>query len=280
MVRVLLLVCLSGLVAGVPRASADPKADAGKAFTAFVDGVAAKRPLPKSLEMFITPWHDEAPIPTDLADVQKLLDKPKVKLITFVPSPSGTSAWLYAEIPAKVTRNGKARAEAIRASAFMVADAGAWQVRATHWSLAMPNHVSDGCGALGYEWDLPPSVPKAIEARVKAVTDTLLPFNRAAFQALLSSDKRAFLLGSALKEKFTGRAIHTLFKKLDIHLYTSGVDTKPVRAGAAPDDQLMWIVLPIVGPEKYCTTYRALYVLAKEAASWRIVHQHYSENFF
>lgn len=272
-------------------AHADPAAEPAKAFTAFVDGVAAGKASP-GRELFITPFHDGDPVPQDLSAVKKLLDKPKVKVGKVVVSRTGKSAWLVADIPARVPRNGKVKAEALRASALLALDGDAWRVRATAWSATVPNHPTDMCGAVMREWHFTPSVPTELVAPVKAVLDAFdaIPYmagmpatlggegNRELFLALLSSDASSIVLGSAAGERFTGgAAIKKLFKKW----YVTHVGDDPAvlaaRAGAGPDGEQFWLYTTTTSHDQ-CTDYRTFLVLAKEPAGWRIVHQHYSEH--
>jgi len=279
------------LMFAATAAHADPAADATKAFTAFVDGVAAGKASP-GLELFITPFRDNDPVPKDLAPVKKLLDKPKVKVGKVVVSKGGKSAWLVADIPARVPRKGKVKTEALRASAVLALDGDAWRVRATEWSATVPNHPTDMCGALDSEWHFTPSVPAELVAPVKAVADALeampamdgmpetLGGKREPFLALLSDDANALLLGSAAGERFTGgAAIKKLFKKWTVTYSGDVNDTRVLaaRAGAGPDGTQLWLYTTTRSHEQ-CAEYRTLLVLAKEPAGWRIVHHHYSEH--
>jgi ketosteroid isomerase-like protein len=282
------------LIFAATTAHADPAADATKAFTAFVDGVAAGKAQP-GLELFITPFRDDDPVPKDLTAVKKLLDKQKVKVGKVVVSKAGKSAWLIADITARVPRNGKLKSEALRASALLVLDGTAWRVRATEWSAAVPNHPTNMCGLMDREWHFTPSVPADLVAPVAAVIAALAdmpssadlpvavgPSVREPFLKLLSDDPNAVVIGSAPNEKFTGgAAIKKLFKKWNVTWGGDGEDVSkdkgPVaRAGAGPDGELLWLYTTASSHEQ-CTDYRALFVLAKEPAGWRIVHQHYSE---
>ena len=55
-------------------------------------------------------------------------------------------------------------------------------------------------------------------------------------------------------------------------------DEKPAACGAiGPDGEMMWIGMSVYAPRQFCTAYRTLFVLAKEAGGWKIVHHHYSQ---
>jgi ketosteroid isomerase-like protein len=269
-------------VAVARPARADAGADVTAAFGAFVADVAANKPTP-GLELFLVPSLESDALP-DRADVRALIPKPKVTPVRVVVAKSGTSAWIAAEIAARVPHDGKVKDEALRASGFLIKDGSGWHVRATQWSIGVPNRRDPSCGALTYEWDIDPGVPAALTAPVKTVVESLNSGRPQLFVALLSDDKQAFTFGSAPREKLTGgKAIKALFKKWQVHLsYWNEQDQPalPARAGAAPDGELMWTVLSIGSPSELCTTYGALFVLAKEPAGWRIVHQHYAERFY
>jgi ketosteroid isomerase-like protein len=96
---------------------------------------------------------------------------------------------------------------------------------------------------------------------------------------LLSDDPSALALGSAASERFSGgAAIKAVFKKWFITFgYGEGEDKSiPARAGLGAGGELMWMYVATMSHAQ-CTQYRTFLVLAKEAAGWRIVHQHYSE---
>lgn len=279
---VLVLATTAAVAAGIgdARAQAKPDAEVKTAFTAFVDSVAAGTALPANVELFIPPGHDGGEArPKDLAQTKKLLDKPKAKVLAVVVSPSGTSAWLAAEIPAKIPRDGKIKKESIRASAFLVKDGAAWTVRAAHWSTGEKNVVDEGCGALSFEWEFDRSVPTKLELPVKAVLEAFDEQNSAPLVKLLSDDTRAFVFGSAPKEKFVGgKKIKGLFAKWNVGLLWWDRDQPglPSRAGISPDGELIWMTAATT-VFKMCTSYRTFLVLAKEGTGWKIVHQHYSE---
>ncbi|MBZ0233212.1 MAG: nuclear transport factor 2 family protein [Deltaproteobacteria bacterium] len=276
---VVVLVAAAGLRDA--RAQAAPDAEIKAAFTAFVDGVAAGKPLPASVELFTPPGHDGGePLPDDLAPIRKLLDRPRVKVRALVVSPGKTAAWIAAEITAKVPRDGKPKKESLRASAFLVKDGGAWAVRATHWSAGVKNVVDDGCGALHFEWEIERGVPARAEAPVKAVLDAFASYEEPKpLVGLLSDERRAFVFGSAPRETFAGGArIKSLFANWDVRLLYWDQDRPglPARAGLAPGGDLLWMTAATT-VTRMCTSYRSFFVLAKERAGWRIVHHHYSE---
>jgi ketosteroid isomerase-like protein len=260
-------------------ASADPAADATKAFQGFVDRAGTDEP---GLELFIPPddqgpdpdsfrW---APLPNDDKAVAAYLAKPAFVAQKVVVSPSGSSAWIAGTI-----KNAKPRA-ALRASGMLVKDAKGWHVRAAHWSLPKPdNAVDPDCGAVDFEWHLQPGVPKELEGEVETVVKAFDPTGEDTSNAVtvMSDDKNALVFGSASKEVFSGGA--AIKKKLK-HWPISGPGTYPppiaARAGISPDGQLMWMSFEIMSG-KLCTMYRPLFILAKEKAGWRIVHQHYSK---
>jgi hypothetical protein len=280
MARALAHVAVLAVLAVPAVTAAAPDADVKAAFTTFVDGVAAGKPLPAGVELFIPPGHDGGePVVGDLAQTRGLLDKGKPKVLAVVVSPGGGSAWLAAEIPGKVPRDKKVKKETIRASAFLVKDGAAWAVRALHWSTGEKNVVDDGCGALDFEWSFEGAVAPKLETTVKAVLNAFDDQDTASLVALLSDDKRAFVFGSAPREKFVGGPrIKSLFKKWNVGLLYWNRDEPglPSRAGIAPDGELMWMTAGTM-VTRMCTSYRTFLVLAKEPAGWRIVHQHYSE---
>ena len=124
MIAVLVVMC-AGLSART--AAAGPDADVTKAFTAFVEGVAAGKADPPSLELFLYPTEEDGT--KDEALLKAMLSAPKVKVLQVMVSPSGKSAWIAAEIPAKVPVPGKKpRAEVLRATAFFIHDGVGWQI--------------------------------------------------------------------------------------------------------------------------------------------------------
>ena len=265
------------MVAGTGSARAGADADVTRAFTAFVDGVAAGKPEPPGLEAFLTPTDDD--LVQGGPALRAMLKAPKVKVLQVVVSKGGTSAWLAAEIPAQVPVAGKKpRADTLRATAFLTFDGASWTVRSAHWSLAVKNAVPEMCGAID-EWRVEPDVPAALLPAVKKVLEVLDEDKPASFVGLLSDDKRALVFGSAPRETFVGGAkIKGVFKKWSVSLpYWDRDDPAlPAAAGVGPDGELAWIDTG-VAYFKLCATYRTTFVLAREKAGWKIVHQHYSE---
>ncbi len=283
---------LTLLFLAASTAHADPAADVTKAFTAFVDGVAATGKPSAGVELLITPFRDSAPVATDLSTLKGVLDKPKVKITKLVVSNSGKSAWLLGDVTARLSRNGKVKSDVLRASAVLELDGSAWRVRATAWSATMPNRRLEGCGMIDFEMDVASDVPKDLIAPVKAVADAYQAMpsveggpigggDRAPLLELLSDDPNAVTLGSAVGERFTGgAAIKALFQKWNITLVSGAGGDKsiPVRARATGDGELVWIYLGTMSHAQ-CTHYRTIIVLAKQAAGWRIVHQHFAVPF-
>jgi ketosteroid isomerase-like protein len=283
---------LALLFVAVSTAQADPAADVTKAFTSFVEGVAATGKPSAGIDLLITPFSDSAPVATDLSTLKGVLEKPKVKIAKLVVSKSGKSAWLLGDVTARLSRNGKVKSDALRASAVLELDGGAWRVRATEWSATMPNRRLEGCGMIDFEMNVASDVPKDLVAPVKAVADAYRAMpsveggpvgggDRAPLLKLLSDDPNAVTLGSAAGERFTGgAAIKALFKNWNITLVSGdgGDKSIPARARATGDGELLWIYLGTMSHAQ-CTHYRTVIVLAKEAAGWRIVHQHFSVPF-
>ena len=262
---------LTALLLVPAAAGADTTTDVSKAFTAFVDGVVGKQPVPASVDTFITPFLDPQPVPQELGSLRSLIGAPKLKVTKVVPSKSGTSAWLVADVPIK--------AGVMRASAFLVHGDDGWHVTATHWSMSAPNTVVETCGAIMNDWKVPSAVPKNLVAPVTAIFNALDASDGTAFVKLLSDDKNALAIGSAPDEELSGGSIKTIFKhwKLGLNFWNHDADELPARAGMGPDGDLMWVALAVAAPSQLCTTYRALLVLQKEKTGWRIVHHHYSE---
>jgi ketosteroid isomerase-like protein len=279
-----ILVIVAGFAPSARAQGATPDAEVKAAFTAFVDGIAAGKELPSSVELLLGPSRDDNDAtPASLASTAKLFDKPKVSFVAVVISPGGASAWVAAELPAKVPRKGKIKKESLRASAVLVKDGASWTIRAAHLSIGQKNEVPEECGALTYEWEFEDSVPPTLVAPVKDVLDALADHDPMTLVARLSDDKKALVFGSAPKEKFVGGAkIKGIFKKWEVGLvywdHDKQPDDLPSRAGITPDGKLLWMTAATVVPSM-CTSYRTLLVLAKEPAGWRIVHQHYSEPF-
>lgn len=271
-----MVVALCG--AGAESARADAGADVTKAFTAFVDGVAAGKPEPAGLEYFLYPSEEEGT--KDATALKAMLSAPKVKVLQVMVSPGGKSAWVAAEIPAKVALGGgKPKADTLRATAFLVHDGVGWQIRATHWSLPVKNAKPEACGALTREWQAEADVPATLMPAVRKLLETLDENTPASFGALLSDDKRSLVFGSAPKETFVGAAkIKGVFKKWSVGLTYWDKDDPalPATAGVGPDGELSWVVVG-VAYFKLCTSYRTMFVMAQEKGAWKIVHQHYSE---
>jgi ketosteroid isomerase-like protein len=279
------------VVFAASTAHADPAADVTRAFTVFVDGVAAGKPS-AGVELLVTPSRDSPPVATDLSALAAVLDKPRVKITKLVVAKTGKSAWLVGDVTARLSRGGKAaRSDVLRASAVLELDGGAWRVRATVWSAAVANRRLEGCGMLDFEIDVASDVPAGLAAPVKAVADAYqaMPLieggpvgggDRRPLLALLSDGPDAVTLGSAPGERFAGgAAVKALFKKWNITLVTGGGDKQiPARARATADGELAWIYLGTMSHAQ-CTHYRTIIVLAHEAAGWRIVHQHFSVPF-
>lgn len=279
-------VFLMVIIAATP-ARADVTADIKQTFKVFVDGV-GKKQFGK-VELFIPPGIESAGMPTGVEELAATIPRPIITYLTVVPSASGKSAWLAAEISAHVTRRDqelgkRVRESSLRASAYLVLDGGAWRVTATHWSVAHPNvkQEPETCGR-PYFFMLS-NVPKQFVAPVNEVIEAIraddAPDSKTRrFSALMSDDKRALLIGTAAGERVTGGpAIKALFKRWTIGIRDDPDhpnNKMPARAGG--DGELMWIGMNVTSPAQFCILYRALFMLAKEPGGWRIVHQHYSE---
>jgi hypothetical protein len=273
MTRVLLVAALV-LVSSVARA--DAPADVAQAFTGFVASLGTDKPAMAGVELFIPPGYDDDPLPDadTLAKLRKALPAPKLSGVSVRIAPSGKAAWLVGQIAAHVPH------DQLRASAVLVRDDAGWHVRATEWSVAVPNRDMD-CGAIDYYYNPPNSVPADLVATVNAIADAFDAGHPGKAVTVMSDDKGAIAIGSAPGELFTGGAqIKSVFKKWWISA-ESHTDDKPppYRANIAPAGDLMWIAMPISSPPRQCTMYRALFVLAKESAGWRIVNQHYAEHY-
>jgi hypothetical protein len=278
---VVVVVNVVALAAGASRARADAEDDVKDAFVGFVDDVAAGAPLPAGLELFVTPITDEVPLPGDLTGLKALVPASKaIKWVSLVRSPGGRSAWLAAEIgPVGPSARAKKPPAVIRATAVLALDGATWKLRAAHWSIGVKNVKPGACGALAFEWNLDPAVPPVLAPAVALVLEALDSGKPAAFGRLLSDDKKAEVFGSAPKETFVGGAkIKGVFKKWSVSLpYWDRDDPAlPARAGATADGELMWMAVG-VAYFRLCTSYRTMFVMAREKGAWRIVHQHYSE---
>lgn len=282
--RLGLVVLVVVTAATTAHAQTAPDAEVKAAFTAFVEDARGGKPWPSTLELLIDPSPDDSdPRPAHSKVIGKLVvDKPKVTYAAVVLSPGGASAWVAAELTAKVPRGGKLKKESLRASAVLAKEGAAWTVRAAHVSVAQKNDVDPGCGALGYEWEFEHEVPAKLAAPVKAVLDAFNEPDPKALLAHLSDDKKVVVFGSAPREKFVGGArVKGIFKKWEVGLVYWNKDEPdlPARAGTTADGNLLWMTAATTVPAT-CTSYRTLLVLAKEPAGWRIVHQHYSEPIY
>jgi len=254
-VKSLLLVALLASVA-----QASPAAEIGKTFQSFVD--AGGNSEPTALELFIPPQgdspdeHSQWPVlPKDRGEARGYLDHPRVVVKKIVVSPSGASAWLAAHI-----KNAKTP---LRASAFLLKDAKGWHVTAAHWSRAQTPVKPAACKSLAFEWRPKASVPEAAREPVLAVMKTL----GHSFPTVMAPSGVVWGPGAAAPDfahwKVTGP------------WHEAGKDLSAV-ANIAPDGQLAWMALEVGGPTELCTDYRAFYIVAKDKAGWRVVHQHYS----
>ena len=254
--RVLILAVVSA--ASVARAS--PQSDVTRTFQAFVDS--AGNADTAALELFIPPQgdspdeHFEWPaLPKDRGEARGYLDKPKIVIEKLAISRSGTSAWLAAEI--------QNASKPLRASAFPVKDDKGWHITAAHWSRAATPAKPAQCKSLAFEWRPHAQVPEAAREPVIAVLKTL----GHDFTKVMAPGGVIFGVGTARPDfarwKVTGP------------WHEAGQDLS-ARANIAPDGQLAWMALEVGGPPELCTDFRTFYVVAKDKAGWRVVHQHYS----
>jgi hypothetical protein len=283
------------VLGGSGVAHADANADVTAAFGAFVDGVTTGKASLTGVDVFITPDKTEstdedfvvARVPSDLSTTKAMVASSKLKVTKVSVSKGGKSAWIAGELGGKVERKGKKKTEPIRVSAFMVNDGKAWSVKATHWSTGEPDVKTDMCGMMD-PWNITPNIPKDTDATVKGMFTALegdwmmeggVKLTPAKFQKLLSDDKNAVAIGSAPKEVFVGGAkIKSVFKKWQISASKDSEDKYYARAAIGPDGEMMFVAMGIVAPPQLCTTYRTLFVLAKESGGWKIVHHHYSQD--
>ncbi|MGE5184064.1 MAG: nuclear transport factor 2 family protein [Acidobacteriota bacterium] len=251
------------LVALASPAHADPQADATKAFTTFLDSVAAKQ-ASADVDTFVSPFSDEqAATPEHLGEVAVLIQgKPRV--VAAAVAKSGTAAWIAAVVPGTLK---------LRASAFLTLDKGAWHVRAAELSAGVANHKPAMCGSIEPWWKPPTNLIEEVVTVSKQLDAAMDSGTAKALVPLLSSDSHAQMFGSAPGEQWTGgTAIRRIFDKWQLDLDLE----KSRRSGIAPGGDLMWLALSMSSTQQ-CTNYRVLMVLAKEGKSWKIVHQHYAE---
>ncbi|MBV8758618.1 MAG: hypothetical protein JO257_15130 [Deltaproteobacteria bacterium] len=252
-------VLVVALVSAVSVAHASPKDDVTRTFQQFVDSAGTAEP---SLELFIPPQgdspdeHYEWPVlPKDKGEVRGYLDKPKVVVKKVAVTASGTSAWLAAEI--------QNASRPLRASAFLVEDDKGWHVMAAHWSRATTPRKPAQCKSLAFEWRPHAQVPDAAREPVIAVMKTL----GRNFASVMAPGGVVFGVDTKAPDFATW--------KVTGPWHEQGKDIS-ARANIAPDGQLAWMALEVGGPTELCTDYRAFYVVAKDKAGWRVVHQHYS----
>ncbi|MGE5184065.1 MAG: nuclear transport factor 2 family protein [Acidobacteriota bacterium] len=261
-------------------ARADTRADVTAAFTAFVNAYAAPKPDLGTIELLMEPQsfeEEDLPVPAKLTQG---LQQPKLaKLVRLVVSPGGTSAWVAAEISARV-RGDKWKPETVRASAVLVLDGKAWRVTAAHFSVAMPEQPAPpGCGNASNQWEAPQKTPKALEPLVRQTMNAIGDAKQ--FAAAMSDSKDALLYGTSPGETFSGgAAIKKIFRKWHVSAWTAEDQPPHAVAGASPDGALVWLAVPIMAPTQMCSMYRGFFVLAKEPGGWKIVHQHYSLPYF
>jgi ketosteroid isomerase-like protein len=272
-----------GLLVAASTARAEPRADVAKVFTAFVDSLSTDKPAVDGIDVVLTPYggeDEDVTVPID--ELKHLVDHPALKILRVEISRSGKSAWIAAEVATPFHLGDKLVPTKLRASAFLALDGSAWKVRAAEISAPKPEHRDPTCGATDFYWKPKPNVPTAAAPVVKVMTEALDDYgHRAAFVGVLSDDPTSLVFGSAPDEQYSGgRAIKAVFRKWAIHLDYHGNDPVPARAGLGPDGELAWVVLAISSPPELCTGYRALFVVAKEAGGWRVVHQHYAAHVY
>jgi hypothetical protein len=260
-------------------ASADTAADVKAAFAAYVESVQKKQPA--KTDLFIGFWHDsETKLEGENLDelAGAIAAKPKITYLAVVPSASGKSAWLAAELPATVKVRDKTFKK-LRASGMFVLDGTTWRASAVHFGLEVKDVKPGMCGMFP-GWNIGNKVPKELASTVQALVDGIEDSanKRAKLRAQFSDDKRALLLGSGPGEKWVGGAkIKGVYQGWPIHYGGDNGDDHEddKHAAIAPDGTLMWAALP-VNIHKFCQTYRGFFVFAKEPAGWRAVLHHYS----
>ena len=260
MKRAALAVVMLGAVLLGAIAHASPQTDVTRTFQAFVD--AAGDSDPAALELFIPPQGDSpdehfewAPLPKDRGEARGYLDKPKVAVKKLAISPSGTSAWLAADI--------KNATNPLRASAFLVKDAKGWHITAAAWSRATTPTKPAQCKSLAFEWRPKAQVPDAAREPVLAVMKT---FGHD-FTKAMAPGGVIFGVGTAPPDFATWKVTGP---------WHEAGNALSARANIAPDGQLAWMAVEVGGPAELCTDFRAFYVVAKDKTGWHIVHQHYS----
>src|SRR5688500_18472935 len=98
------------LVLSAASAAADAPADATKALTTFIEGVAANKAALTGVDVFIPVDESDTnvsdgtadPLPSAPGDTGKLIASTKLKVTKAVVSKSGTSAWIAGEVSGKV----------------------------------------------------------------------------------------------------------------------------------------------------------------------------------
>jgi ketosteroid isomerase-like protein len=269
-----LLAVLAVLASSLARA--DTSADVTKAFTALVDSLATDKPAVAGIEALLPLELAETPLPSNYRDLH-LFEKPKTKMLRVVTGKK--SAWVAAEIATRVVHDGKRVDQTVRASAFLVLDGTSWRVRAADFSAPVPDvKAPPNCGNANNQWSAEPKVPKALAPTVRALAAAVGDPDK--LVAMISDDKSALVFGSAPKETFSGgAAIKAVLKKWKISAAVYGDKDDQLTAIAGGDGELAWVIAPIMAPSQLCTMYRGFFVLAKESAGWKIVHQHYSSPF-
>lgn len=272
---------VAAVLAVASPARADTKADVTAAFTAFVNGYASDKPEIGKLELLLEPGgSDEEDLPLP-AKLEPDLQQPKLgKIARVVVSPGGKSAWVAADVAARVRTLDGWKPETVRSSAVLVLDGKTWRVVAVDFSVAVKERPAPpGCGNASHQWEAPQKTPKALVPAVRQVVAAI--DDAKAFPAAMSDSKDAFLLGTSPGEIYAGgAAIKKVFSKWHISAGISDEESPHVVAGTSSDGELLWLALPIGAPVQMCSEYRGFFVLAKEPSGWKIVHQHYSLPYF